>query len=30
MLMAPMARRQAAKEVPADQRRIKQRLETGG
>jgi uncharacterized membrane protein len=30
MLMAPMARRQAAKEVPADQRRLKQRLETGG
>lgn len=28
-LMAPMARRQAAKQVPADQRRLKERLETG-
>jgi uncharacterized membrane protein len=28
-LLAPLARRQAATEVPADQRRLKQRLETG-
>jgi uncharacterized membrane protein len=28
-LMAPLARRQAAKEVPADQRRLKETLETG-
>jgi uncharacterized membrane protein len=28
-LMAPMARRQAAKQVPADQRRLKERLESG-
>lgn len=29
VLFAPLARRQAAREVPADQQRLKQRLETG-
>jgi uncharacterized membrane protein len=29
MLFAPMARRQAAREVPADQQRLKERLEAG-